>query len=111
MPWSGVPSTRIRFCLKTNIFFLLFQKNPRPHVAILNRVQQNGIFKSLHSGERFLKDGFSVTVSNEYVWTVDQTGEKYLRFLGYSVNMSIRSFRPKVDSPDSSSPRLSRFAR
>ena len=28
-----------------------------------------------------------------------------------SVNRGIRSFRPKVDSPDSSSPRLSRFAR
>ena len=35
------------------------------------RVQQNGVFKNLHSGERFRKNAFSVTAF---------TGEKYLRF-------------------------------
>ena len=52
MPWSGASSTRIRFCLKTNIFLSFFKKNPRPHVTILNRfspstLKRNGSWKRL----------------------------------------------------------------
>ena len=59
MPWSGVPSTRIRFCLKTNIFLSFFKKNPRPHVTILNRfspstLKRNGSWKRLLKTEPFL---------------------------------------------------------
>jgi len=49
-------------------------KNLRFHAS--RRVQQNGVFKNLHSGERFWKDAFSVIVFTGYEWTVGQTGEK-----------------------------------
>ena len=34
-----------------------------------------GVFKNPHSGERFWKDAFSVTVFTGYVWTEGQTEE------------------------------------
>ena len=41
-----------------------------------SRKGEAGVFKNLHSGGRFLKDAFSVTVFIGYVWTVGQTREK-----------------------------------
>ena len=37
---------------------------------------QAGVFKFLHSGDRFRKAPFSVTENVVLVWTVGQTGEK-----------------------------------
>ena len=44
------------------------------------RRRKAGVFKNLHSGQRFWKDAFSVTVFTEFEWTVGQTGEKILVF-------------------------------
>ena len=41
-----------------------------------SRKREAGVFKNVLCGERFLKDAFSVTVFNGYVWTVGQTGEQ-----------------------------------
>ena len=43
--------------------------------------QKDGVFKNLHSGERFWKDPFLVTVFTGYVWTIGETGEKKYLFL------------------------------
>ena len=50
------------------------------------RRRDASVLKNLHSGERFLKGAFSLTVFTGYLWTVGQTGEKNIqdpnRFLG-----------------------------
>ena len=40
------------------------------------RKREVGVYKNLHSGKRFWKDAFSVTVFTGYVWTVGQTRGK-----------------------------------
>ena len=37
-------------------------------------------FKTFHSAECFWKDAFSMTVFTGYMWTVDQTRDKNIRF-------------------------------
>ena len=44
------------------------------------RKRETGVFKNLHSGERFWKDGFLVIVFIGYVRTVGQTAEKKCAF-------------------------------
>ena len=44
------------------------------------RKREASVFKNLHSGERFWKDAFWVTVFTRYVLMVGQTGEQNIRF-------------------------------
>ena len=44
------------------------------------RVQQNGVLKTLQSGEQFWKDAFSVTVSTGSVWTGEKREKKISAF-------------------------------
>ena len=53
-------------------------KNLRFHLP--TRVHRIGVFKNLHSGERFWNGTFSVTVFNGYVWTLGQNGGKKISF-------------------------------
>ena len=54
----------------SNMCNIIVFKNLRFHPSTLKRVA------SVHSGERFWKDAFSVTVFPECVWMVGQTGER-----------------------------------
>ena len=38
------------------------------------RQHENGVFKKIHSGERFRKDSFLVTENAVSVWTLTQNG-------------------------------------
>ena len=40
------------------------------------RQQETGVFKKIHSGERFRKESFSVTENAISVWTLTQTDKK-----------------------------------
>ena len=52
-----------------------------PTLLPSTRVQQNGVLKTLQSGEQFWKDEFSVTVSTGSVWTGEKREKKSrLRF-------------------------------
>ena len=62
--------------------------NWRCYVSVLEKLrfhtstrqQENGVFKRIHSGERFRKASFSVTENAVSVWTRTQNGWKKMRF-------------------------------
>ena len=64
------------------------------------RIQQKGVFKIRHSGERFRKDAFSVTAFAEDVLTVSQSGGKFSVFKQQQLRMD-RALDYSLDIPHS----------
>lgn len=63
--WFSLLSHAIQHCDKIIFKKLCF------HLS--TKAQQNGILKNLHSGERFWKDAFSVTIFTGFVWMESQS--------------------------------------
>lgn len=63
--WFSLLSHAIQHCDK-----IIFKKL---YFHLSTKAQQNGILKNLHSGERFWKDAFSVTIFTGFVWMESQS--------------------------------------
>ena len=66
-------------CVMLEVYDIIVFENLRFRPS--TRKWKAGVFKTLHSGERFLKRSiFGVTVFTGCVWTVGKTGGKNIRF-------------------------------
>lgn len=53
----------------------------------MKRKREVGVFKNLHSGDRFLKPAFLEPENAVYMWTEVYNREKHLRFQNIRIRM------------------------